>query len=162
MLKGWIMDQNGSVTYLSLIIVCFSWLFVVFVALFPSYAIRPYLRVLGLSRSLWIFSRWVLTSFSTSDGSMSGTSLMENLPMTFLGITVLPPAPSNAPSIPAETRWEFTLKVHSQRAKAEAKAKIVFHLSLLILLFAFASAFARYEKALNIRNCIHNPVQKNL
>ena len=63
---------------------------------------------------------------------------MENLPMTFLGITVLLPAPSNAPSIPAETRWEFTLKVYSQRAKAEAKAKIFFDLSLLILLFSLS------------------------
>ena len=72
---------------------------------------NTYLRVLGLPRSLWIFSKWVLTSFSTSDGSMSGTSLMENLPMTFLGITVFPPAPSNAPSIPAETQQKLTSNV---------------------------------------------------
>lgn len=36
----------------------------------------------------------------TTSGVMLGTSLMENLPTTFLGITVLAPDPEKAPSIP--------------------------------------------------------------
>lgn len=35
---------------------------------------------------------------------MFGTSLMENLPTTFLGITVLAPDPEKAPSIPWRER----------------------------------------------------------
>lgn len=40
----------------------------------------------------------------TTSGVMSGTSLMENLPITFLGITVLAPDPEKAPSIPWRER----------------------------------------------------------
>ena len=40
------------------------------------------------------------TCFVTSSGVMSGTSRIENLPITFLGITVLAPEAENAPSIP--------------------------------------------------------------
>lgn len=40
----------------------------------------------------------------TTSGIMSGTSLMENLPTTFLGITVLAPEPEKAPSIPWRER----------------------------------------------------------
>lgn len=40
------------------------------------------------------------TFFVTSSGVMFGTSLIENLPITFLGITVLAPEAEKAPSIP--------------------------------------------------------------
>ena len=40
----------------------------------------------------------------TTSGVMFGTSLMENLPTTFLGITVLAPDPEKAPSIPWRER----------------------------------------------------------
>lgn len=40
------------------------------------------------------------TCFVTSSGVMFGTSLIENLPITFLGITVFAPEAEKAPSIP--------------------------------------------------------------
>jgi len=58
--------------------------------------------VLGDCRWLWRLVKCSVTSFSTAPGSMFGTRRIENLPMTLRGMTVLEPAPSNAPCIPAE------------------------------------------------------------
>ena len=61
-----------------------------------------YLSLFGDFLSLWIPSRYLTTKASISAGFWLGTRRMENLPTTFLGITVLAPAPSKAPSIPVQ------------------------------------------------------------
>lgn len=56
--------------------------------------------------SVWHENAVILTPtcFSTTFGSMSGTRRMENLPMTFRGMTVFAPASEKAPSIPWRDR----------------------------------------------------------
>ena len=61
---------------------------------------NTYLTELGLPLFSWSFSICFVTFAHISSGSMSGTSLIENFPITFLGITVLPPGALKAPSIP--------------------------------------------------------------
>ena len=55
-----------------------------------------------------------VTSLHTWSGNMSGTSRIENFPITFLGITVFPPAPLNAPSIPEEQKSNQSLDYMSR------------------------------------------------
>ena len=62
--------------------------------------LHTYFIEFGLPLSLCNFSIYFVTSLQISSGNIFGTSLMENFPITFLGMTVLPPGALKAPSIP--------------------------------------------------------------